>query len=920
MANTSANVRSNRPKTNRPTGKSSSRGQGSRFAGLLALLDKLPLQTPLLHRLRRITGLLLLVLALYMLVAFLSHFSTGAADQSLASTEIGPEATTTTAENAAGAYGALLAQRFITEGFGYIGLLIPLFFGLLSVALLQNNYWKLTGRVFRYLFLGLYWVAMFLDLVNRIFGIGNRDLGGDLGNSLNDWLGYYIGLTGVGILLFFSLGVVLIYYLNIQLPLDKFLPASLAGKLAFLQQRNGKTRQKSGNFQAPDPEDAYRDYPGEPATEESDEPDEEDSTSIYSIRKVTQDGQQTPATPPENDPAQQAQAQDTDGLPTIPDPAYPTPEQKETTPDDQPAKTEGQQHQSQQSTTGEIEFVIEDSPGDPVAEAPTHPAHLQPEELELVDFTTNVARTGQDHYEKLVQEEDTETLDDREVVSDWEEYDPTRCLSQYRYPTIELLNQYDNGQSRDINREELEDNKNRIVHTLQHYNIEIQSIKATIGPTITLYEIVPAPGIRISKIKNLEDDIALSLAAIGIRIIAPIPGRGTIGIEIPNSKPEVVSFRSVVATEKFRNSEAELPLILGKTISNEVFIADLAKMPHILVAGATGQGKSVGLNSIISSILYRKHPSQVKFVLIDPKKVEMSLYQKLERHFLAQYPDFDEAIITDNNQVITVLNSLCVEMDDRYELLKEAHVNHITKYNEKFRQRKLNPENGHRFLPYIVLIIDELADLMMTAGKEIELPVARLAQLARAVGIHLVVATQRPDKNVITGIIKANFPARISYKVSEKINSRIILDTNGAEQLIGRGDMLFAHNSNITRLQTPFIDTPEVERVAEMIEAQQGYERPYLLPEVPMDDDELDSLEDDEELDSLFEDAARLVVRSQLGSTSKLQRKFKIGYNRAGRVMDQLERAGIVGRTNGSKPREVLIGDEMELERYLQQL
>ncbi len=465
--------------------------------------------------------------------------------------------------------------------------------------------------------------------------------------------------------------------------------------------------------------------------------------------------------------------------------------------------------------------------------------------------------------------------------------------------------------------QELEANKDRIVETLINFKIGISSIKATIGPTVTLYEIVPEAGIKISKIKNLEDDIALSLSALGIRIIAPIPGKGTIGIEVPNKNREVVSMHSVVLTDKFMRTKQELPIILGKTVSNELFIADLAKMPHLLIAGATGQGKSVGLNVLITSLIYKRHPSQLKFVLVDPKKVELSLFNKLERHFLAKIPNSEEAIITETKKVIYTLNSLCIEMDNRYNLLKDASCRNIKEYNQKFVRRKLSPNEGHRFLPYIVLIINELADLMMTAGKEVETPIARLAQLARAIGIHLVVATQRPSVNVITGIIKANFPVRLSFRVTSKVDSRTILDTGGAEQLVGMGDMLLSVNSDIFRLQCPFIDTHEVDNICEFIGSQRAYESAYLLPEFVGDDD-TDVLEVDlKNRDALFDDAARLLVRHQQGSTSLIQRKLKLGYNRAGRLINQLEAAGIVGPFEGSKAREVLISDEYSLEQLL---
>lgn len=507
-----------------------------------------------------------------------------------------------------------------------------------------------------------------------------------------------------------------------------------------------------------------------------------------------------------------------------------------------------------------------------------------------------------------------------EEVENLDPYDPTLDLPKYKYPTLDLLNEYD-VQKVTVSRQELEENKNKIVETLVNFKIGIQEIKATIGPTVTLYEIVPDPGVKISKIKNLEDDIALSLAALGIRIIAPIPGKGTIGIEVPNKNRELVPARSVLGTEKFLKSDKDLPIVLGKTISNEVFVADLAKMPHLLMAGATGQGKSVGLNMILASLIYKKHPSQLKFVLVDPKKVELTLFNKIERHFLAKLPGSEEAIITDTKKVIHTLNSLCIEMDNRYNLLKDAGARNLKEYNAKFIARKLNPDKGHYFMPYIVLVIDELADLMMTAGKEIETPIARLAQLARAIGIHLVVATQRPSVNVITGTIKANFPARLSFKVTSKIDSRTILDAGGADQLIGMGDMLLSHGSEMTRIQCAFLDTPEVEAICDWIGAQKGYSDAYLLPEFVGEDGEgsLSSV-DLSDRDPLFDEAARLIVMHQQGSTSLIQRKLKLGYNRAGRIVDQLEAAGIVGSFEGSKAREVLVQDEVSLERLLNSL
>ncbi|MNQ80939.1 DNA translocase SpoIIIE [compost metagenome] len=493
-------------------------------------------------------------------------------------------------------------------------------------------------------------------------------------------------------------------------------------------------------------------------------------------------------------------------------------------------------------------------------------------------------------------------------------------LSSYKYPHLDLLENYGSNKI-SVNADELEANKNKIVETLNHYNIEIDKIKATIGPTVTLYEIIPAPGVRISKIKNLEDDIALSLAALGIRIIAPMPGKGTIGIEVPNMHPEMVSMRSILATEKFQTTTMDLPIAMGKTISNEVYIGDLSKMPHLLVAGATGQGKSVGINSILVSLLYKKHPSQLKFVLVDPKKVELTLFNKIERHFLAKLPGEADAIITDTKKVINTLNSLCIEMDQRYDLLKDAQVRNLKEYNEKFIKRKLNPNNSHRFLPYIVLIVDEFADLMMTAGKEVETPIARLAQLARAVGIHLVLATQRPSVNIITGTIKANFPARLAFRVLSKIDSRTILDSGGADQLIGRGDMLLSTGNDLIRLQCAFVDTPEVDRISEFIGNQRGYPEAYQLPEYIDEAAESAKLDfDPHDRDAMFEDAARLIVMHQQGSTSLIQRKLKLGYNRAGRIIDQLEAAGVVGPFEGSKARAVLIPDDYALEQFLNNL
>lgn len=575
------------------------------------------------------------------------------------------------------------------------------------------------------------------------------------------------------------------------------------------------------------------------------------------------------------------------------------------------------------------EPIIEESIPEPVlvslTETNEEPKEIPPSIQEPLNSINTVEKENKEEDDlgfSVTEAEEEEVLTQKEIKSKLEElgdYDPTLDLSNYKIPTIQLLNDYGTGKI-EIDKEELEANKNRIVETLGNYKIGIASISATVGPTITLYEIVPVAGVRISKIKNLEDDIALSLAALGIRIIAPIPGRGTIGIEVPNQNPATVSMKTVLASDKFQNAEMELPIALGKTISNETFVTDLAKMPHLLMAGATGQGKSVGLNAILASLLYKKHPSQVKFVLVDPKKVELTLFNKIERHFLAKLPDAEEAIITDTKKVVNTLNSLCIEMDDRYEILKNAQCRNIVEYNKKFIARKLNPNDGHRFLPYIVLVIDEFADLIMTAGKEVETPIARLAQLARAIGIHLIVATQRPSVNVITGIIKANFPARIAFRVTSKIDSRTILDAGGADQLIGRGDMLIALGSELTRIQCAFIDTPEVEKVTDFIGNQRAYPEAFLLPEFVGDAEGGSSEADLDDRDAMFDEAARVLVQHQQGSTSLLQRKLKLGYNRAGRIIDQLEAAGVVGPFEGSKARQVLIPDELALENLLNEL
>ena len=536
--------------------------------------------------------------------------------------------------------------------------------------------------------------------------------------------------------------------------------------------------------------------------------------------------------------------------------------------------------------------------------------------IPVKESTTNNDKVDIEVKEIVEEKSEADNLADK-LVDNFGQFDPKLELGKFQFPKLNLLKQYD-SEKITIDKEELEENKNRIVDTLANYNISISNIKATIGPTVTLYEIIPDAGVRISKIKNLEDDIALSLAALGIRIIAPIPGKGTIGIEVPNKKPTIVSMHSVISAEKFQKSEMELPVAIGKTISNETLVFDLAKMPHLLMAGATGQGKSVGLNAVLTSLLYKKHPAEVKFVLVDPKKVELTLYNKIERHYLAKLPDSEEAIITDNKKVINTLNSLCIEMDNRYELLKNAACRNIVEYNKKFKARKLNPNDGHQFLPYVVLVVDEFADLIMTAGKEVETPIARLAQLARAIGIHLIIATQRPSVNVITGVIKANFPARIAFRVTSKIDSRTILDGSGADQLIGRGDMLYTQGNELIRIQCAFVDTPEIEQLTDYIGSQKAYATAHQLPEYVGEEGGTQLDNNIEDRDKLFREAAEVLVIAQQGSASLLQRKLKLGYNRAGRLIDQLEAAGIVGPFEGSKARQVLIPDLQSLDRHFE--
>ena len=776
-----------------------------------------------------VIGVLLVLFAIALLVAFISFYIYGQEDQN-AVNEL--TSRTESVQNWLGKLGAYLSNIIVYQGFGLASFLFVRLFFLTGIYLI-------VGLSIRKLKAIWFWDLFALIIISVLFGFfatSLPELGGVVGYELNLFLQDYIGKTGTLLVLVFGLIIYLIFKM-------KFSPDTIQSffektKQEFKTDINSNTFSADSNTGYNLEEFALKDS----VTEEEDAFHLHDTSSKFEINKE--------ALKPTISHSSEIKL-DNVSKPTINEPLL---------------KTEVQQADS---------FVIETA-------------------AEEVFIEENLAS---------------------KLVSDFGLFDPTLDLSNYKYPTIDLLKEYSTG-GITINQEELEENKNRIVDTLRNYKIEIAQIKATVGPSVTLYEIVPEAGIRISKIKSLEDDIALSLSALGIRIIAPIPGKGTIGIEVPNKNPTMVSMKSVIGSAKFQEAEMELPIALGKTISNETFVVDLAKMPHLLMAGATGQGKSVGLNAVLTSLLYKKHPAEVKFVLVDPKKVELTLFNKIERHYLAKLPDVEDAIITDNAKVVNTLNSLCVEMDNRYSLLKDAMVRNIKEYNDKFKSRKLNPENGHRFLPYIILVVDEFADLIMTAGKEVEVPIARLAQLARAIGIHLIIATQRPSVNVITGLIKANFPARIAFRVTSKIDSRTILDTQGADQLIGRGDLLYTNGNDVVRVQCAFIDTPEVERITDFIGSQKAYATAYLLPEFVGEDSGINLDIDISERDTLFREAAEIIVNAQQGSASLLQRKLKLGYNRAGRLIDQLEAAGIVGPFEGSKARSVNILDLSALDQF----
>ncbi|HEY4540702.1 MAG TPA: DNA translocase FtsK [Faecalibacter sp.] len=839
------------------------------------------------------------------LAAFVSFYFNGFEDQSQISEMIDKNVE---AENSLGKVGALLGHVFIENGVGIAAFILPIFIMLFSAK-------KISGlsqiKPFYFLSKTLFfviWLPIFLGFVYP----DHPTFSGVMGFEINDFLNSFIGKIGVGIIL----GISLLIYLMVRYDLswERFQAWQERRKEELRLQKEEENRilleQEKIELAKREKEKA----------EELRKKLEEERIRIAKaeeellnkfndeVENQSKSKEITPTASSEIEPQLPEDAFDFEIIDRSQNEINITSAVEEDL-TDEPVLNENDLDQ-ELNASNDNSFVFE-MPKDEDVVAEDDQDSLPP---------TPPTTDGPQLEVETVAEEETVEETAARLISEQGEYDSRKDLPNYQFPTLNLLKRYESGTNTIIDQKELEQNKNRILDTLKNYGIGIEHIKATIGPTVTLYEIVPQAGVRISKIKNLEDDIALSLAALGIRIIAPIPGKGTIGIEVPNSNPSMVSMHSVIASQKFQNADMELPIAFGKTITNETFIADLAKMPHLLMAGATGQGKSVGLNAIITSLIYKKHPSELKFVMVDPKKVELTLYSKIERHFLAKLPDAEEAIITDNAKVINTLNSLCIEMDDRYELLKNAFVRNIKEYNAKFKARKLNPENGHRYLPYIVLIVDEFADLIMTAGKEVELPIARLAQLARAVGIHLIIATQRPSVNVITGTIKANFPGRVAFRVTSKIDSRTILDSPGADQLIGKGDMLFTTGNELVRLQCAFVDTPEVDDITEFIGEQRGYPDAMHLPEY-VGENEGSSVDVDlSDRDQLFEDAARLIVIAQQGSASLLQRKLKLGYNRAGRIIDQLEAAGIVGPFEGSKARQVLVADEVSLEQLLNNL
>lgn len=819
------------------------------------------------ERTSKIAGAISLLTAIFLFIALTSYLFTWQEDQDIVH-QFGVRIFATTdvrVTNLLGVLGAYIAHLLMYRGFGLASYLFCSFFFVLGVNLLFDKKLFSISRNIKYVVVGLLVISMAFAFATT----GSEfSWGGAVGELSSDWFVKWMGKLGTGALLLMSVFTYIIWRFNPTFRLPDF-------------SKKKSEELIGGNTAFAVPEDDEL-----PVFKEWDEKSTEAKLFIHdtaepgSSNKLKNEGAgmilNEPNTLEESSPLTQFDLQ------------------------------EKEVHSDEEDL---IEPSIITAP--PVIPVHTIPIHISSPSSNEEDLELEI---------KAVPDPEIETVTAKAALGSLStKYDATLDLKDYKYPTLDLLETH--GSEKIVHDPaELETHKNQIIATLKNYDIAIQRIAATVGPTVTLYEIVPAPGVRISRIKNLEDDIALSLAALGIRIIAPIPGKGTIGIEVPNVRKSIVSMKTLLASDKFINNHFSLPIAIGKKIDNENFIVDLAAMPHLLMAGATGQGKSVGINTILVSLLYKKHPSQLKFVLVDPKKVELSLYRVIEKHFLAKLPGEEEAIITDTKKVVHTLNALCIEMDTRYDLLKEAGCRNIKEYNEKFTARKLNPEKGHQYLPFIVLVVDEFADLIMTAGKEVEMPIARLAQLARAIGIHLIIATQRPSVNIITGTIKANFPARIAFKVSSKIDSRTILDAGGAEQLIGKGDMLVSYNGEITRLQCAFVDTPEVERVCAFIGNQRGYPQAFLLPEY-VDEKDLEGKDfDSSDRDPLFEDAARLIVQSGVGSTSLIQRRMKLGYNRAGRLMDQLEDAGIVGPNQGSKAREVRFKTEMELEQFLDSL
>lgn len=811
-------------------------------------------------------GLTFIVLSGVLALSFISYLMNWKADQSQSGTMLDKEVKSS---NIFGKLGDWLGNIFIFESIGVASFIVAFLFIVFGTMILKKKMFK-PWKTFGHSLFFICWLPILFGAVTK--GKGNAGvLSGVYGYQIMDSLNSIIGSVGLWVVLLVSIGLYFILEFNLR-------PSSVKAKFDKINESTiGKVKSMMPN------------------SNENFEADEELENEVQEMPSNV-----TITDLSGNDKAEKpfTTKPETQSIPVVETIVTPN-------------KTSFEEQTKDFSSALNIQLNTK----------PVIPA-VKPEDA----FDSKPLTSSADGIKFNVEVAPAvEVLDDSEkqsndLVEKHGLYDHRLDLAKFQMPTLDLLKDYGNEEI-SVNKEELEENKNKIVGLLKNFNVGIAEIKATIGPTVTLYEIVPEAGIRVSAIKKLQDDIALNLSALGIRIIAPMPGKGTIGIEVPRKNPTMVSMRSVIASQKFQNTDMDLPVVFGKTISNEVFMADLSKMPHLLMAGSTGQGKSVGINAILTSLLYKKHPSELKFVMVDPKKVELSLYSKIERHYLAKLPDAEEAIITDTNKVINTLNSLCVEMDQRYDLLKNAFCKNLKEYNKKFSERKLNPENGHRYLPYIVLVVDEFADLIMTAGKEVELPIARLAQLARAVGIHLIVATQRPSVNVITGMIKANFPARAAFRVISSVDSRTILDSPGADQLIGKGDMLYFNGNEILRLQCAFIDTPEVERLAEFIGEQKGYASAFMLPEY-INEEATSTVGafDSNEKDALFEDAARIIVSTQQGSTSMLQRQLKLGYNRAGRIMDQLEASGIVGGFNGAKAREVLISDLHSLEQFLEDL